>query len=57
MTITKDVLIYPPANLTAYCTSIASDGTIGGELARLSDLAQCEKDRLTALQAWSGAQK
>lgn len=57
VTVTKEVAVLPPANLLAYCTSIPSDGTIGGELKRLSDLAQCEKDRLTALQAWSASQK
>ena len=53
VTVTKYVPVLPPANLLAYCVSIPSDGSIGGELKRLSDLAGCEKDRLTNLQEWS----
>lgn len=53
VTVTKRVPVIPPANLLAYCVSIPSDGSIGGELQRLDNLAKCEHDRLDALNVWA----
>lgn len=57
VTVTKRVPVIPPANLLAYCVSIPSDGTIGGELQRLDNLAKCEHDRLDALNVWAAQNK
>ncbi len=50
--VTKREPVLPPASLMAPCVAPASDGTIGGELARLSWLTQCERDDKAALRAW-----
>lgn len=48
----KPTVVKPPANLVAQCPSGPSDGTISGELQRLSDLVRCEWAKDAALQTW-----
>jgi hypothetical protein len=38
--------------MLADCVSTVSDGSIGQELERLSQLAQCERDSKAAVRAW-----
>lgn len=45
--------VTPPADLMADCQSQPSDGTIGGELMRLSGLANCERGSKAAIRAWA----
>jgi hypothetical protein len=49
----KPVAVAVPGEFTEHCASQVSDGTIGQELQRLSDLAQCEFDKQDALSGWS----
>lgn len=53
---TKPMAVELPAELTSHCDSIMSDGTIGQELTRLADLAQCEFDKQDAAKVWSDQQ-
>lgn len=53
ITVHDRVAVLPPATLLEPCASPDSDGTVGGELKRLSQLAQCQRDKATAIQAWA----
>lgn len=56
---TREVIVHvptpiaPPDMFTEFCESPASDGTIEGELKRLSNLVACERDGKTAIKDWS----
>lgn len=43
---------FPPESLVDECVSIPSDGSVGGELARLADTLQCERDDKAAIRTW-----
>lgn len=45
--------IVPPHKLVEPCESPASDGTFQGELVRLSQLVQCERDDKAAIIEWA----
>ena len=52
VTQTKRIAVKPPDNLLASCPDNPSDGTIGGELQRMSSLIKCERDKEQALDEW-----
>lgn len=43
----------PPHQFVEFCESPPSSGTFEGELTRLSNLVQCERDDKTAIIEWS----
>lgn len=45
--------VLPPAQYMTDCTSQPSDGSIGGELTRLSDLVVCERNNKAAMRTWA----
>jgi hypothetical protein len=45
--------IVPPHKLVEPCEPIPSDGTIIGELSRLSQLVQCERNDKEAIREWA----
>lgn len=51
----KPTPVKVPAQYLAPCVPLPSDGTVGQELSRLSDLAQCRGDKLAAVKKWSDA--
>lgn len=45
--------VLPPTQYMTDCVSPASDGTIEGELMRLSDLVVCERNSKAAMRTWA----
>lgn len=45
--------VLPPAQYMTDCVSTPSDGSIGGELTRLSDLVVCERNSKAEMRTWA----
>lgn len=52
ITVHKPQAVEVPADLKTRCASELSDGSIGQELTRLSDLAKCQFNKQDALSEW-----